>query len=429
MIAIDTMTMLSFVSSPPVMLTGLYVCMAVAVFVLYRLQRRALAASRRDARRRADAEDRFVLAFQHNTIPMCISEWDGTVRDVNQIFCELSGYSSADLTGKSSVALGLWLRPEERERMLTLLRQDGRVRDMEVEFRTKAGKIAPTLLSVSLLTIDGKSCLLNSIHDLTVVREMEEKNRRLEQELAQARNLEAMAVLVGGIAHQFNNILAGIIGYGELALDDVDANSQTAGDLGNILAKAEEAQRLVAQILYFSKEQPQEKQHVDLAGLVRDLVREIRNQAPEGLSIETRFAGEAARMLADPVTLRLAIGNICRNAIEAMPKGGVLIIGIQSPSGAGERFADVDADLPAGKYTHLFIKDKGKGMDRQTLERIFNPFFTTKQPGQGTGMGLSVAYGIIQAHDGIIRVNSREGYGSTFHLFLPVADGDVHEPG
>ena len=421
------MTIFSFLSNPPVMLALIYVGMVALVLVLYRLQRRALAASRRDEQRRADAEHRFTLAFQHNTVPMCISEWDGTIRDVNQIFCELSGYSPEDLTGKNSIALGLWLRPEERTRMLTLLRQQGWVRDMEVEFRNKAGGIVPTLFSVSLLNIDGKTCLLCSIHDLTFAREMEEKNRRLEQQLAQTKNLEAMAVLVGGIAHQFNNILTSITGYGELALDDVDADSQTAGDLEKILAKADEAKRLVAQILYFSREQPQEKQRIELAGFVRDIVREIRKQVSGSLRVETRLSGDVAWMLADPVTLRLAVVNICRNAIEAMPKGGVLIIGMQYPPGAGERFADVDADLPAGKYAHLFIKDKGQGMDHRTLERIFNPFFTTKQPGQGTGMGLSVAYGILQAHDGIIRVNSREGHGSTFHLFLPVVGGDDNE--
>ena len=134
-----------------------------------------------------------------------------------------------------------------------------------------------------------------------------------------------------------------------------------------------------------------------------------------------------AWVVADPVNLQLALLNICRNAIDSMPEGGVLIIGLQYPPGAGERFADVDADLPAGEFAHIFIKDKGQGMDHLTLERIFNPFFSTKQPGQGTGMGLSVAYGIIQAHGGIIRVNSRQGYGSTFHLFFPVVGGGGNE--
>jgi len=423
------MTDFSFLLNPSGILIGIFACMLVLIFALFRVQRRALMVSLRAEQRRADAEDRFTLAFQHNTVPLCISEWDGTIRDVNQVFCELSGYSPEDLTGKNSVELGLWCRPEEqRNLMVSLLQRNGRVRNMEVEFRNKAGLIVPTLLSVSLLTIDGRNCLLSSIHDLTVIREMEAKNRKLEQQMAQKKNLEAIAVLVGGITHQFNNILTSIAGYAELALDDVDADSQTGRDLENILLKTTEAKRLVEQILYFSREQPQEKQALDLVGFVGDIVREIRQQAPEALRLETRFSADHIRVLADPVTLGLAIGNICRNAIEAMANTGVLIVGLQDSSGvAREQFADVDAGLPAGKYAHLYIKDKGQGMAPGTLERIFNPFFTTKQPGQGTGMGLSVAYGIIQAHDGILRVNSRQGYGSTFHLFLPLADGGVNE--
>ena len=248
------MTDFSLLSSPLIPLLVAGGIIAVLLFVFYRLQHRSSVASRQAEQQRADAENRFTLAFQHNTVPMCISEWDGTIRDVNQVFCEISGYAPEELVGKNSVALGLWHRPDEqRTLMVALLEQHGRVRNMEVEFHNKAGVIVPTLLSVSLLTIDGKNCLLSTLHDLTAAKEMEEKNRKFEQQMAQTRNLEAMGALVGGLAHQFNNILTGIIGYGELALDDVDADSQTAGDLEKILEKAAEAQQLVQQIPLFQQ--------------------------------------------------------------------------------------------------------------------------------------------------------------------------------
>jgi PAS domain S-box-containing protein len=422
------MTVSAFLSSPSALAIGGYLCLAIVVVVLYRSRRQALAVCRRAEERIVDAENRFTLAFQHNTIPMCISEWEGTIRDVNQVFCEISGYSPEELVGKNSLALGLWCRPEEqRTRMVALLRQYGRVRDLEVELRNKAGVVVPTQLSVSLLTINGASCLLSTIHDLTATKKMADDRRKFEQHMAQTKNLEAMGALVGGLAHQFNNILTGIIGYSELALDDVGADSQTAGDLERILEKAAEAKQLVQQILAFSGEQALAKQHLDFSRFVDGIVRELRNVASQGLKVEARFFGEIPWVHADPIHLHLAILNICRNAIESMPEGGVLIVGLQCPAGAGERFADVDADLPAGEYAHLYIKDKGQGMDHLTLERIFNPFFTTKQPGQGTGMGLSVAHGIIHAHGGIMRVNSREGYGSTFHLFFPVSGGGIDE--
>jgi len=422
------MTLPAFLSSPSTLVIVGYLGMAAVIVALYRSRRRVLAISRRAEERGKDAERRFTLAFQHNTVPMCISDWDGTIRDVNRIFCTISGYSPDELVGKNSLALGLWCRPEEqRTQMVALLRQHGQVKDMEAEFRNKAGVIVPTRLSVSLLNIDGVGCLLSTIHDLTATKKMEEDRRQFEQYRAQTKNLEAMGALVGGLAHQFNNILTGIIGYSELALDDVGADSQTAGDLERILEKAAEAKQLVQQILAFSGEQALAKQHLDFSQFVDGIVRELRSTAPQGLVVEARFFGNIPWVHADPVHLHLAILNICRNAIESMPEGGVLIVGLQYPAGAGARFADVDADLPAGEYAHLYIKDKGPGMDRPTLELIFNPFFTTKQPGQGIGMGLSVAHGIIHAHGGIVRVNSREGYGSTFHLFFPVVGGGSDE--
>lgn len=417
----------SGVSSATLVMIGGYLGLAVALVALFRLWRRAKADSRLDEQRCADAEQCFSLAFQYNTVPMCISDWDGTILDVNRIFCELFGYAPDDLLGKRSVDVGVWQRPEEqRTLMVDLLRQHGRVRNLEVEFRNKAGAVVPALLSVTLLTIDGQDRLLSSMHDLSAIKAMEEKNRKLEREMAQTKNLEAMAVLVGGLAHRFNNMLAAITGYAELALDDVSADSQTAVDLEQILVKAAEARQLVEQILSFSGNQPQQRQRIDLFGFVDDIVGELRASVAEGVSIETRLSGDSVGLHGDPAALRLAVLNICRNAVEAMPLGGVLVVGVQYPPGIGERFADVDADLPAGKYAHVFVKDPGRGMDRLTLERIFNPLFTTKEQGQGTGMGLSVAYGIVQAHDGVLRVNSRPGFGSTFHLFLPVIDGDNH---
>lgn len=310
--------------------------------------------------------------------------------------------------------------------MIALLRQQGRVKNLEVEFRNRSGARVPTLLSASVITLDGRTCLLSSIRDLTVIKTMERTNRKLEHHLAQARNLEAMATLVGGIAHRFNNILTSIIGHSELALDDIDAGSAVARDLERILGKATEARQLVEQLLAFSQGQPQRKQRIDFFPLMKSLVSTVRSECPEHLRVTTRFAGDAAWILADPASMQLALLNICRNAIQAMPRGGSLILGLQYPSGLGERFADTDAGLPAGDYVHLFIKDQGEGMDPATLDRIFNPFFTTRQFGQGAGMGLAMVHGIVQDHHGIIRVNSRKGYGSTFHLFFPVVDGETN---
>lgn len=412
-------------SLTPLFLAGALV--ALLLLLLLRIRNQSRREFLRARQRQADAEGRFSLAFQNGNDPMTISLKDGTILDVNQVFCEVSGYRPDELVGYSSLALGLWVHPEEqRTRMLNLLKENGRVRNMEAEFRNKAGDIVPTLLSVSLLTLEGRECLLSTIHDLSSIRAMERKNRKLEQELDQIRNLEAMGTLLGGLAHQFNNLLTSIIGYGELALDDIDADSPAARDLERILNKAGEARGLVEQILCFGNHRPQSKEPVRLRPFLEDLADKVRLLAPPGLRIEARLSDQDVRIAADPVSIGQALLNICRNGIEAMEGDGMLIIGMQYPTGNGPGFAEVDQDLPAGDYVHLYFKDTGQGMAKDAMDRIFTPFYTTKQHGVGTGMGLSVAHGIIRAHDGLVRVHSRRGYGSTFHLFFPVIEGGGH---
>jgi PAS domain S-box-containing protein len=402
-----------------------YGIIAALLVLLYWLRRQATAASIRVRQLQVGADSRLALAFQQNSDPMCINEWDGTILEVNQVFCEIFGYAPEELLGKNSVALHLWPGPEvQRKQMVALLHEKGFVKNLEVEFRNKAGEIVPILLSVSLLTIEGRDCLLSNIRDLSAIKAMERKNWKLDRQLAQAGNIEAMGTLLGGFSHQFNNILTSIIGYSELVLEDADADSQTAADVNRILEKATEAQRLVQQILYFSKCQPQAKQRINVFQLLRHVTLKVQLLESANLKVETRLAGDSAWIVADPVSLQLVLLNICRNGIEAMPQGGRLIIGLQYPSVAGQRFAHVDDGLPAGDYVHLYIKDEGQGMDADIMDRVFNPFFTTKQLGQGVGMGLSVVHGIVEDHDGIIRVNSRKGYGSTFHLFFPVVGGE-----
>jgi two-component system, cell cycle sensor histidine kinase and response regulator CckA len=424
------MTIQFLCSSPQalLLLAAAIVAISILVGLLVRLRSQAGHLFLVAQQKQNDAEERFTLAFQLNADPMCISEWDGTIVEVNQRFCELSGYAADELAGLNSIAANLWHKPEEhRTAMVATLRKEGRVRNMEATFRNKAGRIVPALLSVTLLPLENRTCLLSTLRDLSAVKVMEERKRKLEGQLVRTANLEAMGTLVGGLAHRFNNILTSIIGYSELALDDVDASSQTAGDLERILGKAEEARHLVEQILHFSQGQARVKQPVDMFRLLAEAVAKIASQAPEGLRIETRISGKSAIILADPAAMELVILNICRNAFDSMPEGGALIIGLHYPSGTGGRFADADADLPAGNHVHLYFKDTGQGMDALTLERVFNPFFTTKHSGQGTGMGLSVVHGIITDHGGLIRVNSRKGFGSTFHLFFPVQNGEESE--
>jgi signal transduction histidine kinase len=156
------------------------------------------------------------------------------------------------------------------------------------------------------------------------------------------------------------------------------------------------------------------------------LRQQLQVLAGDRFRVESRVTGKSALILADGASLQLALLNICRNALEAMPQGGVVVLGIRSPAGTGPSFAGVETGLPAGEFVHFYVKDSGRGIASGDLERIFHPFYSTKPSGQGTGMGLSVAHGIIRDHGGLIRVNSRKGSGTTIHLFLPLLSGDPH---
>ncbi len=370
----------------------------------------------------------FTQAFTLNVDPMCISRPDGTLMAVNPVFVELSGYGAEELLGASTLSLHLWHRLEDRSAMFALLEQEGIIKNKEVEFRRKSGEVVPSLLSVSRIGYGGESCLLSHIRDLSALKTLEARQRQLERQLLSARNLEAMGTLVAGIARRFNNRLAAIIGYAELALDDVEADAQTANDLERILDQSRAAQQLIDQLLAFGQGRQHVKEEVDLVGLLEALRGELLGLAGNYYRVESRSEGQSALVMADVASLHLALLNICRNALESMPQGGTVVLGLQSPSGSGASFGDIDAGLPAGEFVHLFIKDQGCGIDPGNLDRIFHPFFSTKPSGQGAGMGLSATHGIIRDHGGLIRVNSRKGFGTTVHLFLPLLSGGQHAP-
>lgn len=404
-------------------LSSLLACMAAVSWWCWQRRRAALL-----RQQLLESQSLFAQVFAGNVDPMCISRPDGTLVAVNPVFVELSGYGEEELLGATTLSLQLWHRSEDRETMFALLEQQGYVKNREVEFRSKSGAVMPALLSVSRIGYRGEPCLLSHIRDLSALKALEARQRQLERQLLSARNLEAMGTLVAGIARRFNNRLAAIIGYAELALDDVEGHAQTANDLERILDQSRAAQQLVNQLLAFGQGRPAHKEEVDLVALLDVLRTELLQLAGNRFRVESRSRGQVALVMADVASLQLALLNICRNAMESMPQGGTVVLGLQSPAGSGEPFGDIDAGLPPGEFVHLFIKDHGDGIDAAQLDRIFHPFFSTKPSGQGSGMGLSVSHGILRDHGGLIRVNSRKGLGTTVHLFLPLLSGGQHAP-
>ena len=241
-------------------------------------------------------------------------------------------------------------------------------------------------------------------------------------ELRQAQKMEAIGTLAGGIAHDFNNILTGILGYNELALM-MCQEEKIRGYLDEMKKGADRAKGLVQQILTFSRKGEQEQQPVQLALIAREALKLIRSSIPTSIEVKQEIRSEA-NVLADPSQLHQIVMNLCTNAYHAMQdKGGQLGLAIEEVTlQPGDQM--LGTDLAPGHYLDMVVSDTGCGMDKEMIGRIFDPYFTTKEAGRGTGLGLSVVHGIVGSYHGKISVHSEQGKGTTFHIYLPILEAE-----
>ena len=251
---------------------------------------------------------------------------------------------------------------------------------------------------------------------------------RLEEELFQSHKMEAVGTLAGGIAHDFNNILAAIIGYSEFIQDAVPADSPIGRDINKVLVSAKRAVELVKQILTFSRKTDSTKQTVYPHLLISEALKMLRSTLPTSITIETDIDRDSGMILADPTSIHQIIVNLCTNASHAMPdKKGVLSVSLQSKKCKVAEMIGKTA-LPPGNFIVLTVHDGGHGMDKTTLNRIFEPYFSTKELGDGTGLGLALVHGIVQECNGFIDVESTVGEGSTFKIIFPAIKKPSSQP-
>jgi two-component system NtrC family sensor kinase len=246
-----------------------------------------------------------------------------------------------------------------------------------------------------------------------------------QAQLVQSEKLRAIGTLAGGIAHDFNNILGAILGFGELALEDVPADSRTARNMRQVVKAGERAKDLVRQILAFSRQSDPQRVNVRLSAIVDETLKLLRATIPATIQIKTRIDATTDTVVADPTQLHQVLMNLGTNASHAMrAKGGTLTVTLDdfSVPAAGQ---PATPHLKPGPYLRLTVADTGHGMEHAVLERIFEPFFTTKPVGEGTGLGLSVVHGIIENHGGEITVSSARGVGTTFRILLPRAEANA----
>ncbi|MBW1720204.1 MAG: PAS domain S-box protein, partial [Deltaproteobacteria bacterium] len=249
----------------------------------------------------------------------------------------------------------------------------------------------------------------------------ERDKRRLETQLRQAQKMEAIGTLAGGIAHDFNNILAAIIGYVELVKMKLPEDSEVLPDLDQILKSGFRAKSLVQQILAFSREQELKQRPLQLKYIVKESIKLLRSTLPADIEIKEYIAEDVGIVNSDPTQMQQIIMNLCTNACHAMQKeGGIISVGLGNVE-LDDIASAQHMDLDPGIYLRLTVGDTGSGMTSEVMDRIFDPYFTTKDTGIGTGMGLPIVHGIVKNHDGGIIVYSEPGKGSTFHVYLPIA--------
>ena len=261
--------------------------------------------------------------------------------------------------------------------------------------------------------------------DIAKRKRVEAARARLEAQLSHAQKMEAIGTLAGGVAHDFNNILAAIIGYTDISLAKISGRDPLRYNLEQILHSGHRAADLVRQILSFSRMRTgQSRQPLKIAPAIREALQFLRATLPSTVEIRQNISDEDAAVLADPTQIHQVITNLCTNAAHATEKSGG-VIEVELTVGNLDSTSMPEAvNLEPGPYVRLSISDNGHGMNEPTLLRIFDPYFTTKEQGKGTGLGLSVVHGIVNRHEGAITVHSEPGKGTVFNIYLPRFTGE-----
>ncbi len=343
---------------------------------------------------------------------------DGRVRYWNKAAERIFGWAASEVIGKDVHAV---LAPDRYMDAFTKgldeFRKSGAgpVLGKVVELRAyrKDKREFPVELSISGVFLHGSWSAICIARDIT-------ERKKLEQQLLHSQKMDAIGSLAGGVAHDFNNILTAIIGYGNIVKMKMAPGDPLLPSIDAILSSSERAAQLTKSLLAFGRKQVINPAPVDLNRLVRNVEGILKRLIGEDIDFTTRLSDTPPIVTADAGQIEQALMNLATNARDAMPDGGSLSISTGKFE-MGEDFFRAHGFGKTGMFALIEVSDTGTGMDKKTRDRIFEPFFSTKGPGKGTGLGLAITYGIVKQHDGFINVHSDPGKGSTFRIFLPLA--------
>ena len=408
-----------------------------------------------------ESESRYRALVETTRTGYVIINKEGRVLDANTEYVRLAGRKDLkEVLGKNILE---WTAAHEKERNAAAIAQcvrDGYILNFEVDYTGASGEITPVEVNASVVTRGGVPQILTLCRDIGARRRTEAEIRnlnqnledrvkkraaeliaannelvaeisqrlqaerakdKLQEQLLQSQKLEAIGRLAGGIAHDFNNILVSISGYAELLQDTMPPGAPARADLAEILLETESGAALTHQLLTFSTKQEIKLEVLDINSVAAGSEKMLKRLIGANMHLETDLADGLYPVKADPGQISQIIINLIINARDAMPDGGRIIMRTRNAE-----LRDVNGSMKLipspGSYAELTVSDTGSGMASETMSHLFEPFYTTKKPGQGTGLGLSTVYGIVSHARGGISVDSAPGSGTTFKIFLPRAD-------
>lgn len=355
-------------------------------------------------------------AVEQSADTIFITNCDGIIEYVNPAFEALTGYPSHEVIGQTPAILKSGKQPPPLYRDLWGTISAGNIYRNILMNRKKNGDLYYVEESISPIR-DAKGCVTHFVcngRDLTA-------RLRVEAQLLQAQKMDAVGRLAGGVAHDFNNLLTIITSYSELALDSVVPGGAAQARIQEILAAAHRAAELTRQLLAFSRQQPQALRVAELNPVVADTVKMLHRLIGEDIELKFVPGNEVGRIRLDPLQIEQILMNLAANSRDAMLRGGSLTIETANVD-LDEQYADRKrALIPPGRYTTLIVTDTGTGIPADDLPHVFEPFYTTKPSGKGTGLGLATVYGIVKQNKGFVWAYSEPGMGTTFKIYFPRA--------
>ncbi len=370
----------------------------------------------------AESEDKFRTYYDKAPLGYQSLDENGCFIDVNETWLETLQYSRDEVIGRSFAD---FLAPGFSEKFrenFPCFKEAGEIIGTEFEMVKKDG--SHVIMSINGRVGYNEKGDFQQIH--CILNDITERNK-LEDQLHQSQKMETVGQLAGGMAHDFNNILAAIINYGHL-LQIKTVDEEQKDIIEKMLNSADRAARLTTGLLAFSRKQIMQHVPLKINELIGRVEHILSRLIGEHINIKTVLTAKDSTIMADSARLEQVLMNLATNARDAMPEGGILTIETKEIE-MDDEYVKAHGYGEPGKYALVSVSDTGKGMDEETKNKIFEPFFTTKEVGKGTGLGLSMSYGIIKQHNGFINVYSEEGKGTTFKIYLPVTGKEAEEPG